>query len=269
MNIKKYSKKEGIIEYVDTETPGDVILFLHGAGVNLRQFEYQISKLSDTFRIVAFSLRGHGNSKLYKEQTSEDMTFPKMREDLIHLMDYLEIDVFNIVGNSAGGVLGLEVLKSCPERLKSLIIYGTAPEIQFSYFVRDMIVNIDKFMLKAGNNVYKNLMVNYSSKYKNTQTLFKSLIEDTNDDTIWQFRKILARYTYVEEIIDTKIPILIIKSKYDKDINKSLNRYEKEFLKNPNVKMIKLEDAGHIANLDNPEEFNKIIRKFIENENKN
>ena len=33
--------------------------------------------------------------------------------------------------------------------------------------------------------------------------------------------------------------------------------------------MIKLEDAGHIANLDNPEEFNKIIRKFIENENKN
>ncbi len=51
------------MEYLLTGIPNkDTILFVHGLGANLSQFEYQHNYFQDRYRVLSVSLRGHGNT---------------------------------------------------------------------------------------------------------------------------------------------------------------------------------------------------------------
>ena len=46
-----------------------------------------------------------------------------MAEDIVRLMDYLKIDKAKIVGWDAGAIIGLELARQRPERVKALVAY--------------------------------------------------------------------------------------------------------------------------------------------------
>ncbi len=269
MNTEIYNGKKGLIEYLDSKTTGDVIVFVHGAGSNLTQFDDQIQEFSKDFRVIALSMAGHGKSRLKGEITQEKLSFENMASQLIELMDFLNIERFHVVGNSAGGVVGLEVLRANFDRLKTITIFGTAPKMNLPNYAVKIINLIDRTMLKIAQDFYINAIIKHSSKNEKTREKFRTLVMENDKETIIEFRKNLGNYDYVKEIENCKLPLMIIKSQYDKDINRSLVKFEKQFKENPKVSIINLENAGHIANVDNPKEFNKIVREFIENESRN
>lgn len=269
MNCEIYFGKRGKIEYVDTKTSGDVIVFLHGAGANLNQFDDQIQEFSKDFRVIAPSMAGHGKSRLNIKVTQQNLSFENLALDLIELIDALKISKFHFVGNSAGGVIGLEILKNYSDKLKTLTIFGTAPKINLPNFAAKLINILDLSMLKLARDFYINAIIKYSSKSEYTINKLKYMVMKNDEETIIEFRKVLVNYDYIKELEEARTPLLIIQSEGDKDINKSLKKYKNKFTKKPNIKVVELENAGHVANLDNSEEFNKIVRRFIEDENKN
>ena len=64
--------------------------------------------------IVADS-RGHGRST----RTAEPYGYDLMASDYLALLDYLKIDKAALVGWSDGGIIGLDIAMSHPERLTS------------------------------------------------------------------------------------------------------------------------------------------------------
>jgi 3-oxoadipate enol-lactonase len=262
-----YKGKFSDIEYILAGSGEEVIVFIHGAGANLHQFDKQIEDFSKDFQVISLSMMGHGKSKPNRKVNQEDLSFENIASELIELLDFLDIETFHIVGNSAGGIVGLQVLRTFPIRLKTITIFGSAPKMNLPPSVVKIIHFIDKTMLKIAPIFYVHILINHASKNEETRKKLKTIVMQNDKNTIVEFRKNLGKYDYIKDIQDCALPLLIIKPQGDKEINRSLVKLEKQFKENPNIHIIELEDAGHIANVDNPKEFNTIVRSFINHHN--
>lgn len=104
---------------------GEPILFLHTSlQTGATDFEQQRQYFTESHRVIAADLRGHGRSisadfSDYLEDSAEDIA-----ETLVNL----NLDEVHIVGASLGALVGLIFAKKYPEQVKSLTISGIVPE---------------------------------------------------------------------------------------------------------------------------------------------
>lgn len=262
-----YKGKFSDIEYILAGSGEEVIVFIHGAGANLHQFDKQIEDFSKDFQVISLSMMGHGKSKPNRKVNQDDLSFENIASELIELLDFLDIETFHVVGSSAGGTVALEILRTYPDRLKTITLFGSAPRMNLPPSVVKIIHFIDKTMLKIAPIFYVHILINHASKNEETRKKLKTIVMQNDKNTIVEFRKNLGKYDYIKDIQDCALPLLIIKPQGDKEINRSLVKLEKQFKENPNIHIIELENAGHIANVDNPKEFNTIVRNFINHHN--
>lgn len=107
------------IWYIDSGGPGTPVVFLHAATGSVRAWENQIKAFTSAgFRFIAYDRRGWGRSV----PDASDPRPGTAADDLEHLMDYLKIDRFHLVGTAAGGIVALDYALSSQKRLRSLVI---------------------------------------------------------------------------------------------------------------------------------------------------
>lgn len=122
------------------------LLFLHGAGGSLEQFAAQHDRFAGGYRTVSVSMRGHGASGAPDPATKEAYSLKAMGEDLALFIEGLNLAPAHVVGNSAGGVMGLELAAKRPELLASLCVFGTVARMAFPQFLRDFTFRFDTKM---------------------------------------------------------------------------------------------------------------------------
>jgi pimeloyl-ACP methyl ester carboxylesterase len=103
---------------------------LHAAMGNAERFYAWVPMLSRHYRIVRLDLRGHGNSATPPPDSAVDMD--RLVKDTLELMDLLGCKSAHVVGNSAGGYIGQNLAMNHPERVKSLILFGSTPGLRNS-----------------------------------------------------------------------------------------------------------------------------------------
>jgi pimeloyl-ACP methyl ester carboxylesterase len=82
-----------------------------------------LDTLAQSYRVVAFDLRGHGKSdKPHQPQAYG----PELAWDIVRLLDYLGIDKAHVVGYSLGAHIIAQLLTLAPQRLKSAVLGGGA-----------------------------------------------------------------------------------------------------------------------------------------------
>lgn len=116
------------IEYVESGKENrKTVIFAHGLGGNVEQWNEQVECFSEKYPAVSFSLQGHGGSSKPKEH--HHYTIEQYVKTIISLFEKLDISSCVWVGNSMGGVLGYEMLKIAPEKIEQLYTNGTTPEL--------------------------------------------------------------------------------------------------------------------------------------------
>ena len=79
--------------------------------------------LSREFRILRPDMRGMGESIIDEDQYEPSLdTFV---DDLVSILDHLGIDDVMYVGESFGGILGLNFAHKCPRRTRALVLCNT------------------------------------------------------------------------------------------------------------------------------------------------
>lgn len=261
--IKTFKGSEVELEYLLTgETNAEVILFVHGAGMNLRQFFGQHEYFSGQYKVLSVSLRGHGLSGHPNVKNSEHYTLEKNKDDLLELLEFLHISRVHFVGNSAGGVIGFHLVEARPDLFNSLVTYGTVGEMKYSNFLTRIISGIDKAMLRWSPRHYLSFMSKNTSNYQLAQKEIFSMLM-MSIEAVPYFRANLGNYSYLNTIKNMSVPYLLIQGEQDKEINRSLSSTLDVLGANSRASVVELRQAGHIANLDKPDEFNKIIADFI------
>lgn len=262
--VKFYDGSCVRLEYLITGGENsETLVFLHGAGSNLRQFLNQHEYFSKKYRVVSLSLRGHGRSGLPQDNGIDAYSVDKHVKDIIELLEHLEVEKFHIIGNSIGGMLGYSLIDTIPERVLTITTYGTAPELKYSQTAVNIFAGIDRGMINISRKLYMKILSLAVSKNKSTQKEIYRLFMQGDKDTVWKFRYNIGNYSYVRVIENMDIPSLIINGEWDGGITRCVNSVLDTIQKNKKLSIVSLQNAGHVANLDRPLEFNKIIYRHV------
>lgn len=100
---------------------GKVLILLHGVADSCVAFEPMIPFLSNEFRSLAVTLRGHGDAgKPETGYSTNDFV-----EDLVLFLDKLGIEKAVLLGASSGGFPTRSFAAAYPERTEGLILLGS------------------------------------------------------------------------------------------------------------------------------------------------
>jgi pimeloyl-ACP methyl ester carboxylesterase len=114
------------LRYLDWGTRGKrSMLFLHGGGLTAHTWDLVCLALRQDYRCLAIDLRGHGDSEWSPEM---DYSIDAHRGDVEGLVEHLGLDGFVLVGMSLGGLTSIAYAGRHAARLAGLVIVDSGPE---------------------------------------------------------------------------------------------------------------------------------------------
>ena len=251
------------LSYDDVGT-GDVpVIFLHGFPFSKGMWRGQLAYLGSTCRAIACDIRGFGRSTDESSALSIDL----FADDLIAFMDTLAIDKAIICGLSMGGFIALNALSKHPERFTALILANTqciadTPEVKAKRYAT--IKGIESDGAAEFNEKFVTSVFHPYSLAQKVQLVdhLRSVVFANSDHIINQGLTALAeRSETCSSLADISIPTLIISGRAD--IVTPLIQSESMHRNIKGSILHVIEDAGHVSNLEQPEEFNQQLLAFI------
>ena len=238
----------------------DTLLFVHGLGANLRQFELQQQYFATNYRVLLISMRGHGNSSAPANPTPADYSVRKIAGDVQALLAHLGIRKVHFVGSSMGGLVGYELLEIDEGLLSSLTTFGTAARLHSSRFTHRMLLTMLRLLGLKGIVWLIGL---FASKDKAVRARLKSMYEMVSKDALELIIMDIADYDYMDTICRHNIPMMLIRGGLDKDINTKLGPVLEIMGNKPYFELVEMLNAGHFANMEKPSDFNEILKRFL------
>ena len=136
MAVDKFTTSDGvklayyIDDFTDPWRQADTLLLLHAAVGHAKRFYAWVPGLCRHYRVVRLDLRGHGASDVPPESSRLDMD--RLVADVTELLAHLGVEACHIVGNSAGGYIAQNLAMKSPEKVKSLMLFGSTPGLRNS-----------------------------------------------------------------------------------------------------------------------------------------
>ncbi len=111
----------GGIAYLE-KGQGEPLLLIHGVGLNAAAWGPQIAALSDTHRVIALDMPGHGGSAAPGAELADYVA------QAAALLDQLHIAKANVVGHSMGGLVAIGLALQHPDRVLRLGVLNSVYE---------------------------------------------------------------------------------------------------------------------------------------------
>ncbi len=259
-------KGGGEMYYEDTGSGEEVVLFIHGHTLDRRMWDSQVEMLKDDYRVVVPDLRGYGKTS----DPPEGYQFTHA-DDVIALMDSLGIEKAHVVGLSLGGYVAGDMVALFPDRLLSCVMVSgetanfTAPGTPRS---AKEIANRKRNIALVKSNVkaYKQRRVAgllNACHPANREKVRAELTREIMDWGAWQALHVTCRVYYGSVAWNklkrnhSDVPSLIIYGESEK-VSKG---YSLPYLPNGSLKIFK--KCGHMVNLEQPEQFNDTLLKWL------
>lgn len=243
---------------------GDVpVLFLHGFPFDKSMWKGQIDSLKESFCTIALDIRGFGKST--DEETHLGINL--FTDDLIAFMDRRNIEKAIVCGLSMGGYIALNAVKRFPERFKALILADTQCINDSAEAKEKRMKTVEEIKQNGTDEFNENFIksVFHPDSFQNKPEIVESLREVVLANST---RSITAGLVALAERSETcsslstiAIPTLIICGAQDKLTPLAQSQFMHENIKGSVLKVI--ECAGHVSNLEQPEEFNKHLHNFL------
>ena len=234
-----YAPVNGIEIYYAIYGAGDPILLIHGGLGHADLWANQVAELA---KVIVADSRGHGRST----RNEQPYGYAIMASDYVALLDYLKIDKTALVGWSDGGIIGLEIAMTHPERLTKLFAHAAN-------------VTVDGVDPAVANNATFNSYIERAGKdYKRL-----SKTPDQYDSFVEQISKMWATEPAwtKEQLAAIKVPTAIVLGDHDEAITRAHTDYMASVI--PGSKLIILPEASHFAMLQDPAGYTKAILEFL------
>jgi pimeloyl-ACP methyl ester carboxylesterase len=105
------------IRYEDTGS-GKAVTLVHAGIADLRQWDDQVPALAEYYRVIRFDMRGFGQSEIKSGKAS-------LAEDIGGVLDALGVGRTALMGCSMGGGASIDFTVTHPERVGALITVGS------------------------------------------------------------------------------------------------------------------------------------------------
>ncbi len=240
---------------------GVPLMLCHGLAASGLQFVADAAfYAANGYRVIVPDLRGHGRSTCPEERADADFSIPALAGDLIAILDAEGLGAVHWVGNSLGGILALEILGRTPERLKSLVTFGTA----YSLDLPTALVTLGAAGYRLlGTKITAMVGAPMTCRDPDAQAIVRQVLEQVDVDAAIRVGAAVHRYDLRQNAAGYEGPILMIRGERDRAINNALGPTLEVMVDRPNFQLIDLPEAGHCANLDRPGAVRKLVADFV------
>ena len=252
--------------YTDTGT-GRPVMFIHGYPFNRSLWNQQVASLSSSYRVIVPDLRGFGET----DASAGPATMNQMAQDVALLLDHLGIARATIASLSMGGYVALAFYKQLSSRVRALILADTRAtadnedakqtrEQQAQKALSEGMAGIADAMLP------KLLTPETVSKRPDVVKRVRDMMLKTKPEgAAAALRGMAAREDQTELLGRISVPTLILVG-IDDAITPVADS-EKMHQSIAGSQLVVLENAGHVSNLERPDEFNAAIHDFLSESN--
>jgi len=231
------------------------IIFLHGVGSDKSVWRRQLDQFGQERRAVAFDYPGYGES----DAATEGMSRDDYAAAILAAMTELGIKKAHVCGLSLGGVVAIALNHAWPERVVSLILADTFadhPDGQAIYErsqaasgnMRALAESrVDVLLAQPADPAVRSEVIDTMSRIEPASYVIGA-------EAVW-----LADQR--ERVHDIRAPTLVICGAEDKITPPALSMSLQRLI--PGAQYQVIERAGHLGNIEQPEEFNTIVGAFI------
>ncbi|MBR8743283.1 alpha/beta fold hydrolase [Nocardiopsis sp. MG754419] len=252
------------VDYTDRGA-GCPVLFLHGHPLDRTMWEPQVRALAGRgYRTIVPDLRGYGSST----DAAAAASLADFARDTTALLDHLGLDVVNLVGLSMGGQIALEMYRLFPDRVDSLTLVATDPRPES-----------DRGRLRSGptaappreerprghaDDGLVGLMTGDNIRdLPEVADHVRAMMDAAPPEGTAAARSGRARSPDHRPLLKRiSAPTLLMTGRHDAFTPPEAAEFMHVRIPDSVVEII--EGAGHLPNLERPDRFNEVLRRFLE-----
>lgn len=208
-------------------------------------------------------LRNHG-----KSFHSNEMSLQILAEDILNYIEYYKIDKVNILGHSLGGKVAMQFALSYPEKVEKLVVVDIAPKAYPSHHhkVIEALKSVDFNQIFTRKEVEEKLKEQIKDM-PTIQFLVKNLYWKEENKLDWRFNLNVLAEKY-SDFVGNAVrfgsflgkTLFVSGEKSNYILPQDELGISRQF---PYYQLIKIPDAGHWVQVENPEKFNIVVEKFL------
>jgi len=238
-----YAPVNGIRMYYATYGAGPPVLMIHGGLGHADLWANQVIDLMADHLVIVADSRGHGRSTRNADPYGYDL----MSEDYIALLDFLGIARVDLVGWSDGGIIGLDIAMTHPDRLDHL----------FAHAANITVAGVDPAVATdAVFGQYIALMADDYAAMSPTPGEFDAFVAQIGE--MWATQ---PNWTDAQVAAIT-VPTTVVAGEYDEAILRPHTEMIADLI--PGSTLVILPDLSHFAMLQAPDEYTAAVRAAID-----
>jgi 3-oxoadipate enol-lactonase len=249
---------------------GPPLILLHGYGLNSIMWEFQVPDFSKQYKVVTVDLRGFGKSSCGKQWSGSAMA-----DDVIGLIKELKLKDVTVAGFSLSGGSAIRTAYELPDIVTRIILISSIlptrgrarTKKEEEYQSREMETlktrGVKEWAARFGLTRGR-LIDNIFKRNPAVRPVWDKIIERHNRDYLLQMmearRNTESNINWRSRLKEMKQKTLLIFGKQDKRFIDGAYRLDMAI---PDTRLILIDGAGHMVNLEKPDEFNKKVIEFL------
>jgi pimeloyl-ACP methyl ester carboxylesterase len=258
----KASVRDIEMAYDDTGGGGAALVLLHGFPFDRSTWRGQSEALGGEFRVVAPDLRGLGETT-----PGGAVTIEAMAEDVAALLDELSLGRVVLGGLSMGGYVAFEFFRKFPGRVRALVLADTRPQADTEEGRRTREENARRVLKDGMGPIVESMLPKLlaaKTRERGGEVLegVRALMLGTSPEgAAAALRAMALRRDQTELLPSINVPTLIVVG--DEDSITPPADAEALKTKIEGSRLVVVEGAGHLSNVEQPEQFNRALVEFL------
>lgn len=257
-------QNDGRILYYESAGDGAPVLLIHGDQTSGRTWAKQVEALKDAFRVLTLDLYGYGRSPFTGEKRIDHA------DDVRALLDHLTIPAAHIVGISMGSEVALTFALDHPDRTTSLAL--VSPGLEGYDYPEEAFVWFGSFIQMARSGEFAQTRQFFIDHAFNSSTAplsdelrgaILALMSEydyrhyTDDTLLWKGAEVAP----AQRLGELKCPLLVVIPEGDAAHVADIGRVIAEAV--PQTTLVTIPQSGHLVNMQQPEQFNAALTRFL------
>ena len=253
---------DGFDAYYEERGSGLPLILIHGLGGSTAMWQKVADPLSERFRVIAYDLRGLGQSGTPNPPYSMAM----LVGDLHDLVGNLALESFALVGHSLGGAVALAYAAEHPELVRALVgvaAPSSTPLEQRAHLEdRAASARRDGMGVIADLHVRNGLPEAFAQTHAADVATYSSIIAASDPEGYATHCGVIAALDLSDGLGRIRAPALLVQGELDGVVPADAARETAAAI--AGCEYLELEGCGHVVPFERPSELTTRVRELVD-----
>ena len=244
---------------VDGRADAPALVLSNSLGATLAMWDAQLAPLAERFRVIRYDLRGHGGSPVPEGPYALD----DLGADVLALLDGLGVERAHVAGVSLGGMVSMWLAINAADRVDRLLPCCTSARLgpPEGWAERAALVRRRGAAVVAPSVVERWLTPAYREAHPETVARLRDMVAATPAEGYASCCTAIEHMDLRSDLAAVRAPTLVIAGADDPATPPEHGALIASLI--PGARMEVLAPAAHLANLEQPEEFTRLLVGFL------